>query len=346
MDWENWSSRPHIMMTWRKGMKSYVRITILAAMCVIGSPANAQREAYPSKAIHLIVPYSAGSGVDLLARSFGRSLSKQLNIPIVVENREGATGTIGTLAVARAPADGYTIMINANPPFTVAPISQKTPPYDVLTSFAPLARVGSVPLVLITAADSPARSFAQLRDHANANPQKATYASTGNGSPGQLNMELIKSMVGMKISEIPYKSSAQALTDVTGGHILASLVALPAAEQLIVRGRLRALAIGSKARLGRLQEVPTLAETLGSPGLEASVWYGFLAPADVAPERMKILFEAISKAFASDEAKESMNTLAIVPELLPPAEFAAALRKDSESARKMLSLVESSKPAN
>lgn len=327
-------------------MSSIARTILVAVTAFCAGPALSQGEAYPSKSIHLIVPYSAGSGVDLLARSFGRSLSKQLNVPIVVENREGATGTIGSLAVARANADGYTIMINANPPFAVAPLSQTPPPYDISSAFAPLARVGSVPLVLITAADSPARSFAQLRDAANANPQKATYASTGNGSPGQLNMELIKSMVGMKITEVPYKSSAQALTDVTGGHILASLVALPAAEQLIARGRLRALAIGSKARLARLQEVPTLAETLNAAGLEASVWYGFLAPANVAPERIRLLFEAISKAFSSDEAKESMNTLAIVPELLPPAEFAAALRRDSESARKMLSLVANSKPAN
>lgn len=327
-------------------MEYLARIILLAALASVASQGFAQTDAYPSKAIHIIVPYSAGSGVDLLARSFGRSLAKQLNVSIVVENREGATGTIGSLSVARAPADGHTIMINANPPFTVAPLSQKPPPYDVQTAFAPIARVGSVPLVLITAADSPARSFAQLRDHANANPQKASYASTGNGSPGQLSMESIKSLVGMKITEIPYKSSAQALTDVTGGHILASLVALPAAEQLIVRGRLRALAIGSKLRLGRLSDVPTLAETLGSPGFEASVWYGFLAPANVAPERIRTLFDAISKAFASDEAKESMGTLAIVPELLPPAEFAAALRRDSETARKMLSLVESSKSAN
>ncbi len=326
-------------------MRDFIRFASLAAIALCATQGPARADDYPSKKIQLVVPYSAGSGVDLLARSFGEALQAQLNVTIVVENREGATGTIGSLSVARAPADGYTFMVNANPPFAVAPLSIQPPPYDILTAFTPIARVGSVPLVLITGADSPVKTFAQLKEHANANPGKANYASTGNGSPGQLNMESIKLITGMKIEEVPYKSSTQALTDVIGGHILASIVALPAADQLIQTGRVRVIAVGSKERLKKFPDVPTLAETVGQPDFEASVWYGFLAPPGVARERIDTLFAAISKAFGAKEVKDKMNTLSIIPDLLPPAEFAAALRKDAESARKSLALGDKSKVA-
>ena len=306
----------------------------------LSGAALAQSEPYPSRKIQLIVPYSAGSGVDLLARTYGRALERELNTPVVVENREGATGIIGSQAVARAPADGYTLMVEASLPFAVAPLTQKTPPYDVQTAFTPIARVGSVPLVMITGADSPLKSFGQLREHAHANPAKANYASTGNGAPGQLYMELVKSALDMRLNEVPYKSSTQALADVIGGHILTSLVSLPAADQLIQQGRLRVLAVGSKERLKRFPDAPTLAEALKTPGAEASVWYGFLAPAHLPAERARILHDAVARVFASEEARTSMATLGILPELQSPAQFAASLRRDSEEAQRMLALVE------
>ena len=324
-------------------MRKFIRLAVLAALTAAVLPFAVQAQDYPNKKIQLVVPYSAGSGVDLLARSFGQALQAQLNVPIVVENREGATGTIGSQSVARAPADGYTFMVNANPPFAVAPLSIQPPPYEVNTSFAPIARVGSVPLVLITGMDSPVKSFAQLKDHANANPDKATYASTGNGSPGQLNMEAVKLLVGMKIDEVPYKSSTQALTDVIGGHILASIVSLPAADQLIQTGKVRVLAVGSKERLKKFPDVPTLAELVGQKDFEASVWYGFLAPANTPRERIDVLLAAITKAYGAKEVRDSMTTLSIIPELQPPAEFAASLRKDTDSARKMMALIDKTK---
>jgi tripartite-type tricarboxylate transporter receptor subunit TctC len=319
------------------------RLLSVAALAAVTSHAPAQTDAYPSRPIRVIVPYSAGSGVDVLARTYGQALQKELNTPAVIDNREGATGIIGSQAVARAAPDGYTIMVNASPPFAVAPLSQKSPPYDVLTAFTPIARVGSVPLVMITATGSPVKSFAQLRDQAHASPAAATYASTGNGSPGQLYMELVKSAVDMRLTEVPYKSSAQALTDVVAGHILASLVSLPAAEPLIEQGRLRVLAVGSRDRLKRYPEAPTLAEALKSPGLEASVWYGFLAPANLPAERVEVLYKAVAKVFGSEEVKSGLNTLGIVPDLQPPAEFAASLRRDTTEARRMLALVEKNK---
>jgi tripartite-type tricarboxylate transporter receptor subunit TctC len=131
----------------------------------------------------------------------------------------------------------------------VAPISLSNPTYDIETSFSPIARLGSVPLVMVTSAESPVKTFAQLSDEVRAHPDNATYASTGNGAPGQIFMESVKSKLAMKIREVPYKSSVQALTDIIGGHVLVSIVSLPAADQLIQQGRLRVLAVGSRQRL-------------------------------------------------------------------------------------------------
>nr|WP_256354302.1 tripartite tricarboxylate transporter substrate binding protein [Variovorax sp. dw_308] len=317
-------------------------ILVALASALVSAQGYCQTETYPSRSVRMLVPYSAGSGVDLLARSFGHGMEGKLKNPVVVENREGATGVIGTQAAARAPADGYTLMVNANPPFLVAPLSQNPPPYDVLKAFAPVARVGSVPLVMIVAADSPVKGFAQLREYAKAHPDKATYASTGNGSPGQLFMETVKAATGLPLREVPYKSSTQALTDLIGGQILTSIVSLPAADQLIQNGRLRVLAVGSRERLTRFTDAPTLSEALGSP-LEASVWYGFLVPVGVVPERIAVLYSAVAKVFDTDEARKSMQVLGIIPELQSPTQFAASLRQDADAARRMLSLVEQSK---
>jgi len=314
-----------------------------AVAALLPAAASAEAEAFPTRQIEMIVPYSAGSGVDLLARTFAHALESQLKVPFVVQDREGATGIIGSSAVARSAPDGYTIMANASPPFAVAALSQKQPPYDVRSAFAPIARIGSVPLVLITSADSPIKSLADLRAQAKAHPDQGTYASTGDGSPGQLYMELVKSSTGIRLTEVPYKSSTQALVDVIGGRIMASLVSLPAAEQLIKQGRLRVLAVGSKERLKRFPDTPTLAEALSMPGMEANVWYGFLAPAKVPPERIEQLYRAVSAVFATTEARDSMGTLGIVPELQSPKEFAASLERDTETARRMLTLVEKSR---
>ncbi|MEJ8851240.1 tripartite tricarboxylate transporter substrate binding protein [Variovorax rhizosphaerae] len=317
-------------------------ILVALASALVSVQAYCQTEVYPSRGVRMLVPYSAGSGVDLLARSFAHGMEGKLKNPVVVENREGATGLIGTQAAARSPADGYTLLANANPPFMVAPLSLQPPPYDVLKAFAPVARIGSVPLVMIIAADSPVKGFAQLRDYAKAHPDKATYSSTGNGSPGQLFMETVKATTGLQLREVPYKSSTQALTDLIGGQVLTSIVSLPAADQLIQNGRLRVLAVGSRERLARFPDAPTLSEVLGSP-LEASVWYGFLVPAGVAPEKIALLHSAVATVFDTEEARKSMQTLGIIPDLQSPTQFAASLRQDAEAARRMLSLVEQSK---
>lgn len=184
---------------------------------------------------------------------------------VVVENREGAAGVVGTTYVARAAADGGTLLFTAHPPFASAPWAQSSPPYDPSGSFVPVARLGAVPMVLITSSRTPVASFAQLKTYIAAHPDQATYAHSGNGSPGQIYTELIKQVATLPtLRPIPYKSTGQALTDVISATVLVSMVSYPAAQSHVKGGTVKLLAVGSAQCLPDQPDVPTLAEALGA----------------------------------------------------------------------------------
>ena len=213
---------------------------------------------------------------------------------------------------------------------------QKDPAYDPVSSFMPVARLGSVPLVLVTAGASPFRNWQEMAAYFKANPDKANYAASGVGSPGQLFTVLIKLATGLPLQEISYKSTAQAMTDVLAGQVQVSLVSVPAAAQHIKAGTLRPLAMGSKERLNQYPELPTLAELIGQPGFEASVWYGILAPVGTPADRINKLYAEFAKASAAPRIVEFMNRVSITPQLQAPAAFAASIRNDAAVARKMI----------
>ncbi len=315
-----------------------ILLTILATLAALasGPSALAQSEAYPSRRIQLVVPFAVGNGIDQLAREYAEVLRTQMNTNIVVENREGAGGLIGGAMVARAPADGYTVMIAAHPPFAIAPQVQKEPPYDPVAGFMPVARLGSVPLILVTASASPFKTWQEMSTYFRANPDKANYAASGVGSPGQLFTVLIKLATNLPLQEISYKSTAQAMTDVLAGQVQVSLVSVPAAAQHIKAGTLRPLAIGSKERLKLYPELPTLAELIGQPGFEASVWYGILAPVGTPADRVERLYAEFAKASAAPRIADFMNRVSITPQLQGPAAFAASIRNDAAVARRMI----------
>ena len=296
--------------------------------------ANAQN--YPSKPITIVVPYSPGNGLDLLAREFAAVLQEQIGATIIVENRAGAAGVIGTTSASRAAADGHTLLFTAHPPFAIAPLALAKPPYDPLSSFLPIARVGSVPLVLITSAASPFKTVEEMKEYIRTHPEKATYASAGVGSPGHLYGEQLNRATGLKLQHVPDKETGQALTDVLSGHVLVSLVSVPAAAAHIASGSLRALAIGTRERLAEFPDVPTLAEALARPDLQASVWYGFFAPAGMAAQQRDRLYAEIARAGASPRMVAFMERSKIVPGLQDPSAFAASLARDVEAARNLV----------
>ncbi|MCL4182707.1 MAG: tripartite tricarboxylate transporter substrate binding protein [Burkholderiaceae bacterium] len=316
-------------------MKVLVHAALLLAAVAASTPAPAQ-DSYPSRRIQLVIPFATGNGVDQLGRRYAEVLRAQVNQPIVVENRDGAGGIIGGAYVARSAADAYTVMIAAHPPFAIATLLQKDPSYDAIGSFAPVAKVGAVPLVAVAAPSMPFRNWQEMADYFKANPDKANYAASGVGSPGQLFTQLIKLHTGLPMQEISYKSTAQAMTDVLSGQVQFSLVSYAAAISHIKAGTLRALAVGSAGRLPGLPEVPTLAELINQPGFEATVWYGFQVPAGTPADRIDKLYDEIARASADSRVQELMTRAGITPELRNPQQFAASIRADIALARRMI----------
>ncbi|MDM0032435.1 tripartite tricarboxylate transporter substrate binding protein [Variovorax sp. J22P271] len=309
-------------------------VTAVTAICVASSAqADAQE---PAKEIMLIVPHAAGTGVDAVARSLLAPLQTTLERTVVVDNRVGASGAIGSASVARAKPDGTTIMLNANPPFVTFPLTQDRPLYNPMADFKPLARVGTVPMVLVVSAQSETKTLEQLLAFAKSHPAKANYASPGVGSAGYLAMERLKAKYGLRFEEVLYKSTPQSLIDVTAGHVLAAFSSLPAASSLIEGGKLRALAVGSTARISQLPATPTLAELTGEVDFLANVWYGFLAPAGISDAMAEQLYAGISKAFATEAAQRALRSQGIVPELQSPKEFERSLALDDKAARRVM----------
>ncbi|WP_170235260.1 Bug family tripartite tricarboxylate transporter substrate binding protein [Verticiella sediminum] len=303
---------------------------------MLACPISGLTAEYPEKPVDVVIPYSTGNGLDLLGREFSHRLEAELKVPLVVINREGAAGVIGTGSAARASPDGYTLLFHANPPFVTAALVPERAPYDPRSSFVPVAQVGSVPLVLVTSGKSPFNDFAGMRSYVQAHPEKANYASAGVGSPGHIYGELLNRAMDADIQEVRYKATGQALIDVVSGEVLLSLVSVSAVLPYLESGSLRALAVGSSDRLPRFPEVPTLAEVLHQPGFEAGVWYGFFAPAGTPATHVQKLYEAIARAAQTSELRGFMARLGMVPHVRDSAALAAIVDEDVKVAARLL----------
>ncbi len=292
-----------------------------------GAPVAAQP--FPSKPIRIIVPFGPGTGTDILARVVGERIGEQLGVGVVIENREGAGGLLGATATAKSPADGYTLMMAANP-FVVAPLLQAAPPYDAVRDFAPVARIGVLPMALVTGPAAPYANVREMIAFARANPGRLNYASSGKGTPSHLEMELIAQSAGLKLQDVPYKSTAQAMTDTIGGQVSLYFSTLPPALAQMRAAKLRILGIGSARRLAQAQEVPTLAEALGQPGYEANVWYGFVAPAGTPRDTLARLADAVTRALDHAPVRERVEKSGTEIEVAGPDAFAAQIRRENE----------------
>lgn len=278
----------------------------VAAILSLAAPSDARADTFPSRPVKIVVPFAPGSGADIVARSISDKWSEQLKVPVVIENREGAGGLIGTLAAAKSPADGYTVLIAATP-FTVSPSMQAPPPYDPAKDFVPVSRVAVLPMVLVTSPDAPFRTVKELVEHIRANPGKLSYATSGKGVPAHLEMEQLKRTYNLDIQDVPYKSIANALGDTMSGRVSLFLPTFASALPQIKAGKLRALAIGSQRRSGEAPDLATVAEDLGVPGYEVSVWYGVVAPAGTPHEAVATLNATLAKALESPEVRERIG---------------------------------------
>jgi tripartite-type tricarboxylate transporter receptor subunit TctC len=271
---DSWKSFPLLLLR-RGGAKRRGGLALVLA-ALIATAAHAQN--YPSRPIRLIVPFPPGGSTDILARALAQKITEGLGQAVVIDNRPGAGGSIGSEAAAKAAPDGYTLMMGHLGTLAVNPAIYKNLPYDPVKSFAPVALMAIVPSVLVVNPRVPATNASELIAYARANPGKLTYGSAGSGSTSHLTTEYFKLATGTDILHVPYKGIGPMLTDLISGQISIGINGAPAVMQYVNSGRLRALAVTGAKRLPSLPQIPTLDEA-GVKGFDASGWYGIVAPA-------------------------------------------------------------------
>jgi tripartite-type tricarboxylate transporter receptor subunit TctC len=289
------------------------------------SKANAQ--SYPTQNITLVVPFTPGGSTDILARLLGQKLEAALKYPVIVESRPGAGGTVGVASVARAPADGYTLVMGHIGTLGVAPALYPKLPYDPLTSLEPVSGIAQVHNMLVVHPDVPAKTLQELIDYAKQNPGKLNYASGGNGSAAHIAMIALSDRAGIQLTHVPYKGTAPAVTDLLGGRVQLTFTGAPNLLQHVEAGKMRALAVSGTNRLKVAPSVPTVAES-GFPGFEASQWYGILVPAGTPKDIVDRLNTEIVAALAGDEIKERLSLEGADVWTNTPAEFHEHIAKE------------------
>jgi tripartite-type tricarboxylate transporter receptor subunit TctC len=298
--------------------------TLLIALAL---PAACLAQDYPSRPIHLIIPFPPGGVADVIARPIADKLSKSLGQPVVVESHAGATGTLGASFVAHATPDGYTLLLGTTNEIAMSPTLFKSLPYDPNTAFAPITPVAVFPNVLVVGKDLPVKTLADLIALARAKPDTLTFASSGIGSTNHLTAEIFQREANVKIQHVPYRGGGPALIDVSGGHVTAMFATLPSAVSLIQGGTVRALAVTGLHRSAILPDVPTAKEA-GLPGLVVTTWNGVLAPAGTPPEIVERLHKALAAAVANPSLKEIFASVGADIELTSSPEFTARIRSD------------------
>lgn len=300
---------------------------LLCTLLGVLPPALAQE--YPSKPIRLVIPYPPGGATDVIGRVMAQQLSLALGQQVIPDNRAGATGSIGAALVAKAPADGYTLLMGALTSHAIyAALYGQAAPYDIEKSFAPVAIVGIVPLVFVVNPAVKATTLAELIALAKANPGSLTFASSGNGSPQHLAGEMFQRMAGVQMLHIPYKGSGPAMTDLIGGQVQTMIETAPAAQGHVKAGKLRALAAASSQPIPALPDVPT-AEQAGLKGFEVSSMFGIVAPAGTPAPIIVKLNGAIKRILVLPEVKESLLAQGALASYTTADEAAQAIRNES-----------------
>ncbi|RCW68491.1 Bug family tripartite tricarboxylate transporter substrate binding protein [Pseudorhodoferax soli] len=299
------------------------------------SPAALAQPAFPSKPMKIIVPFAPGTGSDVIARTFGQKIGEDTGQVVVVENREGGGGIVGTMAAMQAAPDGHTLLMVANP-FTIVAATSLKPPYDPLKDFVPVAKVAIVPIVLTIANALNIGTIQELIAYAKANPGKLNYASSGQGTPSQLEMEIFKQAMGLDIVEIPYKSTAQAMTDVIGGQVSMYPSAMPLCLPHVRAGKVKALGVFDSQRSAQLPDVPHLAEALGQPNYVATpLWYGFVTRAGLPKDVGVRLHELAVKAMSSKEVIDRLTPLGAHPISPSNEQFIKEMQAEIDKASKL-----------
>jgi tripartite-type tricarboxylate transporter receptor subunit TctC len=306
---------------------TFTRRTLLAiAAATFASGAFAQ--AFPSRAIRLIVPFPPGGGTDIIARETSQKVAAATGWTFVVENKPGAGGNMGVDAVAKAPADGYTIVLGQTSNLAINPSLYAKMPYDPQKDLVPIVLVANAPLVMVTSATSQHKTLAEVVNAAKARPGAVNFASPGNGTVAHLASELFQKAAGIKTQHVPYKGAAMALTDVISGNVDLYMSSVPTLLGQIKQGKLRALAVTSTKRVDDLPNVPTIHES-GYKGFDAATWFGLLAPAGTPKDVVARLNAEFNKALQQPELRKKLGDEGADPAGGTPEQFAALIKDEA-----------------
>jgi tripartite-type tricarboxylate transporter receptor subunit TctC len=304
-----------------------VIIALAFAMLATSPPAHSQ-EAWPQRAVTVIVPFSAGGTTDLFARILSQNMHSKFGQPFVVENRAGAGGNIGTGAVAKAPADGYTLLVGTVSTHAINPFLYEKLPYDAERAFQPVSLIARLPNMLVVNLKVPSKSVAELVDYLKKNPGKLSYGSSGAGTSTHLAAELFKIKTGTDITHVPFRSSGEVMTNVAGGHIDLAFDNITLAWPQAKGGTVRALAVTSLERSATAPDVPTVAETL--PGFDATSWHGVFAPAGTPRQIVDTLGAEVKRILALPEVSAKLSEIGAVPSPNTPEQFADFIKAERQ----------------
>ena len=306
-------------------MGKRLRLCAVVAAAVLTSGAASAQSGFPSRPVHIYVPYPAGGAVDVLARTLGDVVSRQWGQGVVVENRPGAGGVVASQALAAAPPDGYTLIVVASGHATNPFLYEKLP-YDTFKDFTPISLLASSPNILLVKADSPFKTVADLIAQARAKPGSLAYGHAGNGTSTHLAGELLKNLARIDMNAIPYKGGAPAVNDLLGGQIPLSFNNGPESVGQLAAGTVRALAVTTASRASFLPDVPSMSETV--PGYDTEVWWGLLGPAGMPPDLVEKLSHDFVAALNTDAVKQRLSKLGASPIGSSPTAFDAKIHAD------------------
>ncbi|MBJ2162428.1 tripartite tricarboxylate transporter substrate binding protein [Acidovorax sp. IB03] len=305
----------------------------LAAALALGAAMPAAL-AQSSKPIRLVVPFPAGGATDLFARTLSQKMGERLGTSIVIDNKPGAGGSLGSDMAAKATADGQTLLFTTTSTHSIGPAIGAKLPYDTVRDFTPIAHVGNAPSIMLVPNSSPAKTVKEWIEYAKKNPGKLNYASSGNGTIVQLTAELFKAQAGVFVTHIPYKGTGLAIPDLVAGQLDVLFDSLPTGMPHVRDGRLRALAVTTLKRSPLAPDLPPVADTL--PGFESSTWFGLYDPKGLPAEVVNRVNTAANQALSDPEVRAKLTTLGIEPVTSTPAQFAKMVADDQAKWKRII----------
>src|SRR6478735_10645344 len=313
-------------------MKKLLAPLLLAIAAGLAAPVHAQ--GYPNKPIRLVVPFPAGGATDIFARAVSQKLGERIGQSVIVDNKPGAGGTIGSDIVAKAAPDGYTLLLATSSTHSIGPSFGNKLPYDAVADFTPISHVGNAPSIMVVPNTSPAKSVKEWVDYARKNPGKLNYASSGNGTIVHLTSEYFKAQTDLFLVHIPYRGTALAIPDLVSGKVDVLFDSLPSGLPHVKEGRLRALGITSAKRSPLLPDLPAISETV--PGYETVTWFGLYGPKGLPADLVAKLNAGINQALQEADVKERLARLGIEPVGGTPQQFAAMATADRAKWKKII----------